>query len=139
MQCKFSILKFSFLSSLKTKLHSKAKYYFLAFFIESNTDINQCKTNTKHVIVDHLHFSDFDSKMIHLTGVISFKVRKTIPFHAKFKDNNIWLPHHLKTTLCCNTLWIFYLLSNWICFYKFRINTDYVKIILKFFSHHFSC
>ena len=53
------------------KFTLQSKYYLLAFFIESNTDINQCKTNTKHVIVDHLHFSDFDSKMIHLTGVIS--------------------------------------------------------------------
>ena len=38
---------------------------------------------------DHLHFSDFDSKIVSFSRVISLFDGESVPFHGKFKENNV--------------------------------------------------
>jgi len=42
-----------------------------------------------------LHISDFGSKIIHFTGIISLYARQKSSFHAHLNENNIYFSHIL--------------------------------------------
>jgi len=44
-----------------------------------------------YLLIDHLHISDFDSKIYLLHELFPFKVDKRIPFHAKSNENIIYI------------------------------------------------
>jgi len=45
--------------------------------------------SAKQTMMEHLHISDFDSKIIRFKELVPVQATKMFPFHAEFSENNI--------------------------------------------------
>jgi hypothetical protein len=48
---------------------------------------------------DHLHISDFDSKIVFFFELFPFLTGKTVSVHAKFNGNNVYLSSNYLFTI----------------------------------------
>ena len=66
--------------------------------------------NIYRITINHLHISNYDSKMMFYRNYFPFKAEQRVPSHAKLNEYNIFFQKICSKCKCCNNWWIFYLL-----------------------------